>query len=341
MAIKHWDEESINALYRQYQKSRDGIDYGRYQPIVEAAREMLGQTQPRIDETELQQKLDPILEAARNLYLEEDRSEVVDWSSTGDRIKARGLLNELKSALSAGLSQLFDSINPARWVPIAVTAALIVAIVPVVLKDPDERNLSDMMVTQTQVLKQYGDIVGAQVGGLNESQYGFSSSNSEYARAFNSGVLFIDLIGVSSLDDQPVLQQTYESLKSNIGETVNFASADAVGWPQRATEIGNILQAYYSQDEYSSVFVLGQWVESNFLLSKIAQKTGDTSELKVSLTSMGQVTELVQKSGHTSPQLEKHFARLAQIDGGDELDNTALRKLSNILLAIRSSQAQR
>ena len=41
----NWDEDRIDALYRQYRSSRDGIPWERYGPILEAAREMTFQAQ--------------------------------------------------------------------------------------------------------------------------------------------------------------------------------------------------------------------------------------------------------------------------------------------------------
>lgn len=342
MAIEHWDEDSINALYRHYQESRDGIDYRRYKPIMDAAKDMLAQEQLRIDDAELERKLDPILDAARNMYLqEEDRSEIIDWSSPTDRIKSRGLLAELKAALNAGVSRLLDSMNPARWVPIAVTAALVVAIVPVVLQDQKGNEMSDLVVSQSKVLQQHGKIVSGELSGLIESQYGFSSSSSEYAMAFNAGILFVDILSVSRHDQSQVLQRSYERLRNAMEDRVDFSAAESVPWPQRGVELGNALQRYFSSDHYSAVFVFGQWIESSYLLAKVGQRTGDMSAFKKALESADQVVTLLQQSGHYSPQLDSLVKRLQSVSKDHEVDEAALDKLTNILLAIRTAEAQR
>lgn len=340
MAVKHWDEESIDALYREYQETRDGIDYRRYQPILEAAREMLDQEQIQVEETELERRLEPILDEARAMYLQQDRSEVIDWSSSKDRIESGGLLSELGSALSAGIMQLFESMSPARWVPVAVTAALVIAVVPVVLQEPDHQNFSGQMVARTQELQQHGEIVSAELSVLIENQYGFSSSDSEYAGAFNAGVLLIDIMSSSQHPDGPVLRSAYEALAENMSGKLDLSDTEAVDWPERATKLGDILQNYYRQDRYSSVYVLGQWVESSYLLSKVALQTGDFAGVKESMGGAEQIVDQLRKSGHFSDQLEKHFARLQDTVSSGELDPTNLRKLSNTLLAIRSSEAQ-
>ena len=342
MALEHWDEDSINALYRRYQESRDGIDYRRYKPIVDAAKDMLAQEQSQIDEAELEQKLDPILDAARDLYLQkEDRREIIDWSSPADRIKSKGLLAELKAALSAGVLRLLDGMNPARWVPIAVTAALVVAIVPVVLEDQAGNEMSDLVVSQSQVLQQHGDIVSGELSGLIENQYGFSSSSSEYAVAFNAGILFIDMMSVSTPDQNQVLQRPYELLKKAMEDKVDFTAMESVPWPQRGVELGDALQRYFSSDQYSAVFVFGQWIESNYLLAKVGRRTGDVSAFKEAMESADQVVALLQQSGHYSQQLDSLMKRLLTAYKDRGVDGTTLDKLTNILLAIRTAEAQR
>jgi len=337
MAIERWDEESINALFRQYQKTRDGVSFDRYQPIMEAAREMLERRPSETHDAETEHRMQLIRDSAKEMFLTPDRTEVIDWASSSDRRRSRGVATEWFDGLVHGLREFVDSLNPARWVPVAVTAALVAAVVPFVLDTKDEGTGGSLIATQIEVLQQNSRIISSELDALNSFQLGFSSSGSDFASAFGAGVLFVDLVSLSADESAARVADIESALVSVTADRIDLvAGVEQHDRIARTVELGDRLQNYYRQNAFSSVFTLGQWVESNYLLSKIAQKDGNSAALLQGLNDIDEIVASLTAGNHSSPMLVADFTALKQLADGEQINASAVKKISLTLLKMRS-----
>ena len=323
----NWDEDRINAMYRQYQATRDGIPWSRYQPIREAAREMTLQV-------ESERHIAEILRKAEEMYPPKAESGVIDLASARQRKQQRGAPDNLGARLKNSLSSLQDSLNPARWVPLAAAAAVVLAIAPLVITDDGPGSDSPFVAQQTQILQDNAGSVSSQLAALGDMQYGFISGSSEFSEAFRAGILFVDLISLSKNPSDPQLGRVVDAVVSDLGEKAGISSPDELDAAE-LTSIGDNLQAYYSRSSQSSVFVFGQWVESTYLLSGILAE-GDTDALAEALRSAGDIRDLLSTGGFLTPALTQDLDTLQGLAEADELEAAALQRASGLLLKLRT-----
>lgn len=326
MAV-NWDEERINAMYRQYRTSRDGIPWQRYQPILEAAREMTARAESERNMAEIMRK-------AAEMYPEQEHAGVVDMASARRRIQRRGPADTLGAKLRNSLSAMNDSINPARWIPLAAAAAVVLAVAPLVITQDGPGSDSAFVAQQTEILRDNAGAVSSQLAVLGDMQYGFGPSTSEISEAFKAGVLFVDLISLSENPADPQLIKVVNAVTAGLGEKAGIASPDELD-EKTLTRIGDRLQAYYSRSSQSSVFVFGQWVESTFLLAGVVGET-NTGPVAEALKSAGDIRNLLQTGGFLSPSLEKDLGRLVDLAESPDLDADAIKRASGLLLKLRS-----
>ena len=332
MAVTKWDEESVNTLFREYQRSRDGVSYEYYREIMEAARDLSASRIELSMDSETEKRVSAISDAARaSVAVEEieDRSQVVDWSSN----RKTSWLDQL----TRDFQEFVHSLNPAKWVPVAVTAALVVAVVPFVLDTTDTANFDQQFASNVEVLQSHDDAVSREIQELQGFQLGFSSSSSDFSTAFNAGTLFVDLVSLRNSSQADLIQNIEQSLKSTMGTRVDFEPYDeSLETHAKIALLGDRLQQYYSENDYSSVFVLGQWVESSYLLAKVAQQESQIDDLRQSLGEVGQIETLLENSGHANAMISSDLAAIQQLLDSDEFAQPQVEKSSLLLLKMRS-----
>lgn len=331
MALNEWDEDSLVALYRRYQAERDNIPWARYQPIISAAREMVAGA-------ESEQRMAAISEQANRMYVQQaagnDREAAVAWTARG---KAKqGLRARVFSDLAALFRDFIDSINPARWVPVAVTAALLAAVLPfVVTQQPGKSDSAELVASHLPALQNQHSLVSRQLGALNELQMGFASSASDFSRAFNAGMLFVDIISLSANPDDPLLQRAVTRIRQDLNDTITGIS------DMERAELGDRLQAYYSDNPMSSVFVFGQWVETAYLLAGIGAETGDLAALEKVLGGGSDMADLLRSGNQYQVQMDTEFGELDALVVNDGFRQGELDRVSAILLKMRTIYALR
>jgi hypothetical protein len=337
MAMKR-DEEWINALYREYRGTRDGIPWDRYQPILEAARDMTFQAAA-------ERHMSAIMQRAREMYPEqqagkaeaagEDR--VIDWSSASRRVRRRGAGGGMGARLRDSARSLVSSINPAGWVPLAAAAAIVLAVAPIMMDIGGSGDGAELVAEQTELLRGNPAAVSAEIGRLGEMQYGFASSGSDFSRAFRAGILFVDLVSLSGIPEDPQVAGVVREVVDGFGEIA------AIGQPERIdtaslNQIVDSLQAHYSDSGQSAVFVFGQWVESTYLLARLAT-AGDTSALSEAIEGGRAVRDLLETGGQLDSAIETDLATLLELGAAGDLDAGTLERISLMLLKLRTRYA--
>lgn len=342
-----WDEKSINALYRAWQRSRDGIDYRHYRPIIQAAREIARRSAR--EAKEMEQRMELIRAEARAQVLDQhlpDEVAVGEYAEATPAGRPSALQRAIETAGSSiwqAIAGFFDSISPKQWVPVAVTAALVVAVVPLVIDSgPDDlyRNLS----AQTGVLSGDSTGVSRELDRLGEFQHGFSSSDSEYARAFSAGVIFTNLIGLANQPDTAQREKSINDLEQLTGQSLGLPALQPDDPSESLTALGDRLQRYYSEDGYWPVFVFGQWVETGYLLSRLALEDGDNGQsidaLSDLLSDKDEVTALLTRSDLYAPRLDADLGKLAGAMDDDRIDQRELDQLGNVFLKLRTVESR-
>lgn len=326
MAV-NWDEDRINAMYRHYQATRDGIPWERYQSIREAAREMTLRAESERHMAEIMQK-------AREMFPETSGTDVVDLATARRRIKQRGPASTLGGRLKSSLASLQDSFSSTRWVPLAAAAAVVMAVTPLVITQDGPGSDSPFVAQQTEILQDNAGAVSSQLAALGDMQYGFTSAASEFSEAFSAGILFVDLISLSGDPADPQLGRVVDAVMTGMGEKAGISPPDNLD-AKALTQIGDRLQAYYSRSSESSVFVFGQWVESTFLLSGVVSES-DSGALTDALESAGDIRNLLDTGGFLNPALSKDLDRLESMADAGPLDTAALKRTSGLLLKLRT-----
>lgn len=338
-----WDEDAINALYRSWQQTRDGVDYRHYRPIMQAAREMAKQDSHTRAETAA--RMDVIRVAAREQILDQ-RLPAVEHDRERTPQQAPGQTNGLQSRVDAVKSTLFsavadfiDSISPRQWIPVAVTAALVVAIVPFVVDTESGSSYHRNLTAQTEVLSAQGGLVATELDRLEDFQLGFSSGTGEYAKAFGAGVMFSNLVSLTNATASDQHQKSLVALENLTGQELGDSRSVS------PTETGDRLQEYYSRDGYWSVFVFGQWVETGYLLSRMALAGTDKAAANAALIRLladkPEIVDLLSQSGHYDARLDSDLDRLGMAVADGELEAGELRAVSNMLLKLRTVESAR
>lgn len=329
MAV-NWDEERINAMYRQYRMSRDGIPWYRYQPILDAAREMT-------ERVESERHIAEILQKAGEMYPPLEQSGVVNMADARRRKRNSPPGNTMASRLKNSLSSLQENLSPARWVPLAAAAAVVLAVAPLVIQQDGAGTGADLVAQQTGILQQNAGKVSSQLESLLDTQYGFASSGSAFSEAFRAGTLFVDLISLSRDPANPQVARVVDAVMADMGEKADIEAPEQLD-ADALTRIGDRLQAYYSRSSQSSVFVFGQWVESTFLLAGVV----DAEQAAPFVDALGaarDISELLETGGYLTESLEKDLGNLEALGRSGELDPTTLQRASGLLLKLRTQYA--
>lgn len=331
-----WDEDAINALYRAYQRSRDGVEYRRYQPILEAAREMAAR--PAAEAEMMEQRMDVIRAAAREQVLDQRLPDSEPVARNTGPSALEKSIDRAKSSLFDSIAGFIDSLSPRQWVPVAVTAALAVAVVPFVLDTDPGQSTAGNLASHSGFLSTESAGVAVELDRLRDFQLGFSSSSSDYARAFSAGVLFTDVIGLEQQTGSTALRESIAELSTLSGQPINAGNL---------ATLGDQLQTTYSQSNHWSVFVFGQWVETGYLLSRLALKTdiGEASgqarsKLTALLKDRDEIVSLLKQADHYDPRLDRDMERLSLTAADGTLDVQELKIVGNVFLKLRTVESK-
>ena len=338
-----WDEEAIMALYRAYQETRDGIDYRYYRSILTAAKEKSAAVRAT---TEMEKRISVIAGEAGRLYLSanmvsEDSSE---QTTQGFPDRGSNAFKKWKEHFSLQVADFLASISPARLIPVAATLALVAAVTPFFLNTGSQTG--SIVNQEIALLQQYQDQAAQEIGRLGGFQHGFSAFNSGagelgegYATAFASGVILVDIQSIDVNKNSTQLSSLIDSM--SVAPIVKESLQDqSASLSERVISAENALQAHYQNDQFQPVFLLGQWVESAYLLSRVAIINNDSEVMVTALDSLPEVSEMLDKSGYLSPRLQKDFARLEPFRGRRDLSREEVSKASSILLKLRTLEPQ-
>ncbi len=329
----NWDEDRINALYRHYRESRDGIPWGRYRPIMEAAREMTFEAAAAKHMAEISAR-------ARELYPERDAAgkpggELHDLDSGRQRRANRESMAGNRQQEST--RSRFAGFRPSNWIPLAAAAAIVLAVAPLVLDLGQSGLGTDLVAQQTNLLRDNPARVSAELGRLGEIQLGFASSGSEFSRAFRAGMLFVDLVSLSESPDDTQLEDVVGSVVDGFGEMAAIERPETVD-ASAIHDMGDRLQAHYSRSGQSAVFVFGQWVESGYLLTRIAGED-DGEAVSEALAGAADVRALLETGGQLTTELARDLDALQALGEADALDDDQLAQASRLLLKLRTRYA--
>ena len=331
-----WREEDVDALYRRYRGTRDGIPWERYQPIMQAAREMtFAATAER--------HIGEILEHARDMYPAQqaepvDDNRVIEWSGARQRILQRGVGRGMAGRIRKSVRSMTSGLNPAGWVSLAAAAAIVLAVAPVMINLDDPDGGSELVAQQTDVLRSNPAAVSNELGRLGDFQYGFASSGSDFARAFRAGTLFVDLVSLSGDPADPRLKKVVDSVVDGYGEVAGIERPGQIG-PETLNGMIDGLQTHYSDSGRSAVFVFGQWVESTYLLSRLSTGGNEEALLKA-LEDASAVRDLLDSGGFLDSAIAADLAALEKMGSSGGLDADGIERVSLLLLKLRTRYAQ-
>ncbi len=346
MATIKVDEQQINLLYRHYQHNRDPIEYMRYQPIRRASRYLIGHSteemlaDEQIEAVIIETGVQRVVDAARRMYL----TNVPDSISVVSADNPANTSTQKVTSRSSFGRKIFNtvkeqatSLNMGGWVPVATTAMLLLLIITIGLNKPGLKHngMPEYIASQVSTLQQQEALIRTEINRLNSWQYGFSSNQSEFGKAFTSGVLLIDLFSVSRSTEKDRHTRVLSLLKANVANEIDIDIEDNYHH-DKLIVLGKEIELSYYDNRYTSAFILGQWVETSYLLSRLGVKTGDMQGLRTLLTSLPQVIELLEDEQRLDQTLVGDLNNLAALSKSG-ISAQANLEVSTRLLKLRST----
>ena len=283
-----------------------------------------------------------IRDHARQMFPEQsadtlEKGRVIDMSTARDRATRRSTASGIGSRLRQSVRSMASGFNPAGWVPLAAAAAIVLAVAPVLIDMGGSGPGSELVAEQTDLLQGNPAAVSEELGRLGDFQYGFSSSNSEFAQSFRAGMLFVDLVSLSGNPADPRLNDIVDAVVSGYGEAAAIERPEQIDEASLNKVVDN-LQSYYSRSGQSAIFVFGQWVESTFLLARLA--TPDSADgLQQALSGADEVRKLLETGGHLDVEIAEDLATLEALGNSAEMNAESLERAALLLLKLRTRYA--
>ncbi len=352
MAVTPWDEQKLAALYRHYQCCRDGISYSRYLPIHAAARQLIAETEVNQDQTErneeedLEPGIQSVLMAAQNMYLENANSRESDhlYDQPGKSTQTSPVSKWLLGGkLFSAIEVLFEQLTPTRWVPVMAVTVLVLVIAPFMVNTFKSANpgVPAYIAVQVDLLRQNEPVVAAEIEKLNSWQYGFSSSRDDFGRAFTSGILLVDFLSLPDIPGDASRDQLLKALRSNLEDEANILSGKSIKLPTSVEIDGfaNDLLFLYRSNSLSSAYLLGQWVETAYLQSRLSLHSGQVKNLQSSLKNIDELIGRLERDGYYSGLLADDMVQIQTVSSGkltlldaDEISNKLLKWRTILML---------
>lgn len=343
MEITRLDEQSLHQLYLEYKNARDNVPYSHYQPIFEAADQLLEMQNSLVKK--LSQSEQQIIESgissicaqlehtySAEVKVDTEHSEQSAPVPHRPAIQFKDILSQFRSTVDNIREWVFG----AHWMTTAATACVVVGVL--VMANPISHRViehnTDFITTQVDALSEDGDLVLEEIFTLNESQYGFIDTKSDFAKAFTAGVLLVDLMSLSDLTDTNVKRPIIRKLTSSLPASYDVDEEALLTLSQQElSELQFTLQDEYAKENSASAFMLGQWVEVTYLQSKISRISNRVEQLQTSIGNIDSVLIQLESEKQTTRKIASDLNDIKQISMEDrELLSKKLLNLRTILM---------